>query len=263
MGERLTWCRKARPQPSSVGGRTVAAAAQKAVLWCLVDHSNADGTSYPKQDTIAEEACLSRQSVNAAISALEAQGFLTVAIDPEARRSRIYWLDLSHIATDAGSEPVAGGDTSSDLQASVDRPSPQEHLSQEATRRQVGRVASCDTDLSQEATPYKKPLLNPALASASAEGKSAPKTTNQILASILLDESSTAQHFLRRLVEVDERWAEITPGVLIKLGRTYGAPTLVEALGYMREEGRGGIDPYPYLESVCVRIDGEHQAVSA
>lgn len=104
-----------------------------------------------------------------------------------------------------------------------------------------------------------------ALASASAEGKSA----NEILAETLLLPTSTAQYLLTRLAEdVDVGWAELCGrrgnGALMKLGATYGAAIVLEAIGYMREEYRSDVHrPYAYLESVCVRIQAERQAVSA
>lgn len=281
MGERLHWCQEARPADQVVGGRTVSRTTQKAVLWALTNRSDADGSCYPFQQTLADEACCGRQSANAALSALEAQGLISSSVDPENRRSRRYVLNLSHSATDAPAEPVASSDTWSDLRVGglpekpwgdVSHSATDHHgasagdLSQEATPP----VASGDTDLSRSATAYREPPTEPPLnhPSASAEGKTAgdagTKSSNQILAEILLDSSSTAQHLLRGLIAIDESWAEIDNAVLVKLGTKYGGEAVTMALGDLKDERRGDVDPYPYLESVCVRVREERRlAVSA
>jgi hypothetical protein len=94
------------------------------------------------------------------------------------------------------------------------------------------------------------------------EPKSAEsKTATAILAAALLDDSSRAQHLLRTLVKTDPAWMVVTNGALMKLGRTYGADVVTTALGFMREEFPDAIGkPYPYLESVCVRIQAERGA---
>jgi hypothetical protein len=97
--------------------------------------------------------------------------------------------------------------------------------------------------------------------SASAEGKRG-RTENQALASVLLDADGRAQDLVRKLVEWDPAWAKATTnGALIGLGKVYGADVVLTALGFMREEFPNAIGaPYPYLESVCVRIQAERGA---
>lgn len=99
------------------------------------------------------------------------------------------------------------------------------------------------------------------LPSASAEGKR-ERTQNQNLAAILLDADGRAQHLVRKLVDADPAWAKATTnGALIGLGNTYGADVVLTALGFMREEFPEAIgQPYPYLESVCIRIQTERVA---
>lgn len=102
VGERLSWCAATRPEPQQIRGRTVAPAIQKAVLWSLVNYSGAEGTSFPKQSTLAAETCLSRQTVNAALLALEENDLIHVEESGDHRR-RTYVLNLSPSPTHATS----------------------------------------------------------------------------------------------------------------------------------------------------------------
>lgn len=78
------------------------------------------------------------------------------------------------------------------------------------------------------------------------------------IADVLLAADGNAQYLLGRLVQGDDKWEAITNGALMKLGRQYGAVTVREALGYMREEeGAGAETPYALLEAVCKRIRRE------
>jgi hypothetical protein len=149
MGERLTWCQNARPVDRKVGRRVVAASAQKVVLWALTNRSNADGSCFPRQEVLAAETCLSRQSVNAALQALSEQELISIEIDQEHRRSRVYRLNVSQVATHQSAPSVASRDESSDQQVP--------DLSQAATPP----VASRDTNLSQGATPIEPPVEPP------------------------------------------------------------------------------------------------------
>lgn len=88
--------------------------------------------------------------------------------------------------------------------------------------------------------------------SASAEGKAGDDLGKTLLAS-----DSQAQYLLEKLIDWDTEWRAIGNGGLIKLGRKYGAAIVTTALGFMREEYPVGVmQPYPYLESVCVRVQG-------
>jgi hypothetical protein len=76
-----------------------------------------------------------------------------------------------------------------------------------------------------------------------------------VLTEALLDPSSRAQYLLERLRErTDESWEQVTPGVLIKLGRTFGAAIVIEALAECWQGGAVPMRAVPYLESVCVRM---------
>jgi len=80
---------------------------------------------------------------------------------------------------------------------------------------------------------------------------------DKLIAEILLDSSSRAQHLLKRLCDIDERWESISTGALMKLGRRYRAVVVVQALAFAREEMAAPDHPYPFLEAVCVRIENE------
>lgn len=83
---------------------------------------------------------------------------------------------------------------------------------------------------------------------------------DRLIAEILLDASSSAQYLLHRLRDIDERWADITNGALMKLGRKYTAVIVLQAIGYARTERSTPADPYPFLEAICVRIENEGAA---
>lgn len=74
------------------------------------------------------------------------------------------------------------------------------------------------------------------------------------LAAALLTSDSTAQYLISRM---SESWQlALTSGALLKLGKEYGAPVVIDALRNMREEDVAPEDPYPYFKSVCIRIAG-------
>jgi Helix-turn-helix domain len=161
MGDRLRWCQDARPEDWRVKKRAVAAAAQKCVLWALTNRSNADGSSFPRQELLAEETGLKRQSVNAALQALAEQDFLSIEIDPDHRRSRRYILNMSRPATHRSEGSASGtGDASDQGVHTSDVPVEvlPDDLSRPATRQSEGPVAPRDTDLSPHATPIEPPV---------------------------------------------------------------------------------------------------------
>jgi hypothetical protein len=97
------------------------------------------------------------------------------------------------------------------------------------------------------------------------------KRERKRLAEALLDSSSTAQYLLSRL---GDEWEAVTPAVLMKLGKRYGAAVVTDALRgirmqvggtplYQRAElyivGMTIHNPVGYLETVC-RAVAEDQA---
>ena len=85
-------------------------------------------------------------------------------------------------------------------------------------------------------------------------------TPHRTLAEALLDSSSTAQYLIDRLASTDERWDVLASrsgcGVLMRLGQKYGARTVIEALGRLREEGRDDTrEAIALLTSVCAAIE--------
>lgn len=86
--------------------------------------------------------------------------------------------------------------------------------------------------------------------------RESPPSSNRFLADAILSPDSRAIYFWNRLNERDpDRWKVLTPAVLIKLGQTYGAVTLIEALSYVYEQADTADAPYPYLQAICRRID--------
>jgi hypothetical protein len=87
------------------------------------------------------------------------------------------------------------------------------------------------------------------------------KRDRKRLAEALLDPSSTAQYLLSRL---GGEWEAVTPAVLMKLGKRYGAAVVTDALRSVRmmdteAERIGGAalvvrNPVGYLEGVCSGI---------
>lgn len=74
--------------------------AAKLVLLCLADRHNTDNGCFPAQDTLAEDACMSRRSVNDQLNILEEQGFIRrrKRIDPATGRQKSteYVLNFDH-----------------------------------------------------------------------------------------------------------------------------------------------------------------------
>lgn len=73
--------------------------AAKAVLYCLIDHSDREGYCYPGQETISRETGWGTASIGPAIARLEAGGYITRS--PRWRKfgtrtSDEYWLNLDH-----------------------------------------------------------------------------------------------------------------------------------------------------------------------
>ena len=62
-------------------------------------------------------------------------------------------------------------------------------------------------------------------------------------------------YLLGRLQDDNPAWKSVTPGAVQKLAARYGFEAVTTALRDMRQELPPGVKrPYPYLESVCVRI---------
>lgn len=194
------------------------------VLIVLANHEgDHDGESYswPSIDRIAREARCSRRAVINALSTLEALGELVIDRNAGPNSTNIYKVQ------------VAGGADIAPVQNEV-------------------------------------PVLHPNRKQPSRGSSSSGRTKNRAprgaahdpqLAEALLAPDSRAQYLLGRLSErTDETWAEVTPAVLIRLGRKYGAGPVVDALGQCWADGRCPMAPYPYLESICIRLS---EAVSA
>lgn len=90
-------------------------------------------------------------------------------------------------------------------------------------------------------------------------GRDDRQIRDRLIAEILLDASSRAQYLLSRLVDINERWASISNGALMKLGRLYRAVVVVEALSYAYEGTIAPEHPYAWLETVCVRIENDRR----
>lgn len=85
--------------------------------------------------------------------------------------------------------------------------------------------------------------------------KTDPKPADAVIAEVLLETASRAQYLLGRLrSRTDEAWDQVTPGVLVKLGRRYGPATVLEALADCWQGGAVPVRAVPYLESVCARL---------
>ena len=76
------------------------------------------------------------------------------------------------------------------------------------------------------------------------------KRERKRLAEALLDPSSTAQYLLSRL---GDEWEAVTPAVLMKLGKRYGAAVVTDALRSCRMTAfvTEMSNPVGYLETVC------------
>jgi hypothetical protein len=88
------------------------------------------------------------------------------------------------------------------------------------------------------------------------------KRDRKRLAEALLDPSSTAQYLLSRL---GDEWEAVTPAVLMKLGKRYGAAVVTDALRSIRMQPgftttaayKYRLDnPVGYLEVVCREVEG-------
>lgn len=71
----------------------------------------------------------------------------------------------------------------------------------------------------------------------------------------LLAHDTQCRYNLRRLIETDARWEEITPAVLVRFGRRFGVDVVKTAVEYAAEERVLPDDPYPYLEAMCARLE--------
>jgi hypothetical protein len=79
------------------------------------------------------------------------------------------------------------------------------------------------------------------------------KRERKRLAEALLDPSSTAQYLLSRL---GDEWDVVTPAVLMKLGKRYGAAVVTDALRSVRliQNTAPVENPVGYLETVCREV---------
>jgi len=75
---------------------------QKNVLRALADYADDEGYAWPKQKTIASDTCYSRKTVNQALAALEAAGYITSVQQHRKdgkfahKKYRLMFLDEDH-----------------------------------------------------------------------------------------------------------------------------------------------------------------------
>ncbi len=92
--------------------QTCGSGTEKAILMVLASYVGSDGTCYPRQDTIARQACCSVKSVERALQAFEDRGWL--GRTPRRRRDGSRTTDLLELRLAPNPEVREQADTVSD-----------------------------------------------------------------------------------------------------------------------------------------------------
>jgi len=143
------------------------------------------------------------------------------------------------------------------------QPSKEKVLEDRAKKQAAGRAggqASARARRQAPAQAKSKPVPVPVPVPQEQDQEQPAAPVTNVTAEALLAPDSRAQYFLLKLIERDERWKKIGPSSVMKLSKDYPSSIIIEALSYIYEQPDTAESPYPYLLTICRRIEERETA---
>lgn len=208
---------------------------QRLVLISIANHTNDENDAIASVETYMRETALGERTVQGALKELCSSGELQLQVEDDGMpKLSKYGTRIYRMLFPA-------------RQASLDEAesAPPQELRPPAERRAVSAPKpTTSSGVSSSEVPVAPEVLKGADAPT-------PKISDP-LAEILLAPDSTAQYLISRMS--DEWQRALSPPVLIRVGKDFGAAAVLDALRNIREDESTPKRAYPYLAAICRRL---------